>query len=128
MPAITKKKDIAIVIKNADLQLITGVIYSPDVIDSQDDFAKADAILKAAHKYMAESRVVKTMHEGRAQAVDMVESFIAPVDYSLENGSLVKKGSWVGVLKVNDPAIWARVKSGELTGLSMGGQAKRVER
>jgi hypothetical protein len=38
----------------------------------------------------------------------------------------VRKGSWFVVCKINDKKVWKKIKSGELEGISMGGEADRV--
>ncbi|MGL5428854.1 MAG: phage major capsid protein, partial [Cetobacterium sp.] len=39
-----------------------------------------------------------------------------------------KKGTWVATAKVNDDAVWAAIKKGEITGFSMGGTATKIEK
>ena len=57
-------------------------------------------------------------------AGDIVESYIAPVDFDL-NGEQIKKGTWLmGV--VLSPENFEKVQKGELTGFSMGGSGLRV--
>ena len=112
--------------KNDDKRLVTGIVYAPNETDSQGDYAEADEIEKAAHEFLADWRVVKTMHKDDvSRGVQIVESFIAPVDYTLDNGEKVRKGAWVVTLHVDDDGIWDAVKSGEYAGLSMGGRAVR---
>ncbi len=125
MGTITKRTQVEFVSKAEDKRLVTGIVYEPDTIDLQDDYATADEIQEAAHDYMAEAQVVKAMHEGKPLSIDVVESYIAPLHFNLDDGQLVKKGSWVVVLKVNDEEVWKKVKTGEFTGLSMGGHAER---
>lgn len=104
-----------------DRQILYGIVYEPDFVDSQDDFASAEEIEKSAHNFLAKSRKIKVQHDEVAKA-SVVESYIAPVDFSI-GGNPVRKGSWVLVVKVNDADLWAEIKSGKYTGLSMGGTA-----
>ena len=86
-----------LVIKQEDLRLVEGVVYAPDEIDAQGEYAAADEIQKAAHRYLARARRVKEMHRldvSSRGAVEIVESFIAPVEFRLANGELVKPGAW----------------------------------
>jgi Putative phage serine protease XkdF len=113
------------IIKAESQHLIYGVVLEPGLTDSQGDTVTPDEIQKAAHRFLIDSRRHDIQHAEQQSAVDTVESYIAPCDLVIE-GEPVQKGAWVQVLKVNDPAIWHRVQSGELTGLSMGGSATRV--
>jgi len=50
---------------------------------------------------------------------DVVESYIAPQDFTI-NDQTVKKGSWVMSVKVHCPDLWEQIKAGEVTGFSIG--------
>ena len=109
-------------------QLIYGVVLAPDEVDFQEDYMTAQDIETAAHGYLIKSRIVGEQHEKEADA-DIVESYIAPQELKWEglNGiQIVKKGSWVIGVKVNDPAMWQKVLKGEITGFSVGGMGERV--
>ena len=103
-------------------QIVYGVVYEPDVADAQNDEANADEIEKAAHDFLAKSRVMKVMHEGKQAQVEVIESFIAPVNFTLGKQK-VTKGSWVVAVHVSDKKIWKSIVDGELTGFSMAGKA-----
>jgi DNA adenine methylase len=65
------------------------------------------------------------MHKGAINdKVKLLESYLAPADFEL-NGQQVKQGTWMMAVKVLDDALWQAVKSGELTGFSIGGSAVR---
>lgn len=115
------------IIKAADgkKQLLYAVVSEPDTADLHDDIIPADEIEKAAHEYLRAYRVVGLQHEERAPA-EVVESFIAPVDYTADDGTVVKKGSWVMAVKVHSADLWAEIEKGAYTGFSIGGQAERV--
>lgn len=107
-------------------RLVTGIVMEPGTIDSQNDFATAEVIEKAAHDFLAEynkKTQLGLMHEMFGQiGVNLVESYIAPVDFEL-NGVAVKKGTWVMTTKINDDELWDKVQKGEITGYSVGGIA-----
>lgn len=107
--------------KGKDRQILYGIVYEPDFVDSQDDFSSADEIEKAAHNFLVKARKVKVQHDEVAKA-SVVESYIAPADLNV-GGNAVRKGSWVLVIKVNDSELWSEIKEGKYTGLSMGGTA-----
>lgn len=107
-------------------RLVYGVVSEPETADLQDDVLSVDEIEKAAHEYLRAFRVVGDQHETLADA-EVVESFIAPVDYAAEDGTEIKKGSWVIGVKVHSEALWADIQKGAYTGFSIGGQAERVD-
>jgi len=109
---------------NDEEHLVHGIVYEPDVIDSQGDSASPYEIKKAAHRFMLESQNVKIMHKDDANdSVKIVESFISPVSYR-SGTQMIQKGSWVMVMKIVGEDEWKRVQSGELTGYSMSGRAR----
>ncbi len=56
--------------------------------------------------------------------VKILESYLAPAPFEM-SGTQVRKGTWLLAVRVLDDGLWARIKSGELTGLSIGGSAAR---
>jgi len=106
-----------------DEHIVGGVIYEPMVEDADGDFATAEDIRKASYGYMLESRQIKLMHKGLPIRASVIESFIAPVDFE-SGGQIIKAGSWWVSVHVADPNAWAAIKSGEITGFSMGGIAR----
>lgn len=112
--------------KNDEEQIVYGVVMQPGQQhpDSQGDWVDAGEVEKAAHRYLAESRLHDVQHaEEQVEAVP-VESFIAPCDMEYA-GRPVLKGSWVMAVHVADPEVWGQVAKGELTGFSIGGTAER---
>lgn len=109
-----------------DQRLITGVVLIPDTVDAHGDTIPADVIEKAAHNFLAEYNSKTTMglmHTDMNPPIDLVESYIAPIDLVLGSTS-IKAGSWIITARVNDDVIWQKVKDGKLTGFSIGGKAK----
>ncbi len=110
--------------KNTAQRLVYGVVYEPDVVDSQDDSASAEEIEKAAHKFMMHSRNMKIQHKEQAgPRVSIVESYVAHETFKLGD-QIVRKGAWVMAVKIHDDGVWTQVEKGELTGFSMGGRAR----
>jgi hypothetical protein len=105
-------------------RLVYCVVLEPDTVDLQEDVVSVETIEKACHTFLVRSRVVGDQHLTKADA-DVVESYIAPVDFEME-GQLVRKGSWIMAVKVHDEVLWKSVKSGEYSGFSIGGTAIRV--
>lgn len=109
----------------AEQQYILGIVLEPEVVDAQGDIYSADEVKRAAWEYMVNFRNVGLMHRGLVNGkVRLVESYIAPIDMSV-GGSTIKAGTWLMGLHVADDGLWGQVKSGGLTGLSIGGFAKK---
>ncbi|RJQ04430.1 MAG: methyltransferase domain-containing protein [Bacillota bacterium] len=106
-------------------QLVYGVVLEPDTLDTQGDTISADEIERAAHRFLAKSRVVGQGHKRPAKA-EVVESYVAPAEMEI-GGQRVKKGSWIIAVHVLDPELWRAIKAGEYTGFSVGGFGTREE-
>ena len=106
-----------------DEHIVYGIVYEPDTVDAQGDKASAEEIQKAAYHFMENNPTFKVMHKGKAVKVKVLESYIAPTDFSIEKRT-VKKGSWVLVTRINDKKLWKDIKEGKFTGYSMAGYAK----
>lgn len=104
-------------------QVVLGVVLEPETYDAHEDIVGLDEIEATAYDFMRKSRVIGRDHTKRAKA-EVVESYLAPVDFDLD-GELVKKGTWVVGIHVKDPELWQGIKKGDYTGLSMGGFATR---
>lgn len=110
----------------AELRYVLGIVLEPEVVDAQGDVYSADEIRRSAWEYMEHFRNVGLMHKGLVNGkVRLVESYVAPADMRLE-GSVIRKGTWMLGLHVADDELWDQVKSGALTGLSIGGFARRT--
>lgn len=109
----------------AEQRLVYGIVLEPETTDSQGDIYDAAAIESAAHGFMANYQNVGHMHTALVNdGAEVVESYIAPVDFEL-SGQSVKLGTWVLVVHISSDLLWDQVKSGELTGFSIGGYAER---
>jgi len=108
---------------DVDQHIVSGIIYEPNVADAHGDAATAVEIEKAAHFFMETSQQIKVMHQDRPIAAKVIESFIAPADFTL-GGQIVRKGTWFMSVRVRDENAWTAIKDGEIKGFSMGGVAK----
>lgn len=108
-------------------QIVGGIVYEPNVVDTQGDYTDEEEIKKAMYrfmeKYMANDGKLKVMHKGRAYAFPILENF-QPEEDTTKGGKKIKKGAWWLMLKITSKSVWKDIKSGNLTGFSMGGQAK----
>jgi hypothetical protein len=113
----------------ADERYVLGVVLEPLTVedaDAQGDIYDAPTIKRAAHMYMQRYQNVGLQHkEMVSDRVILVESYIAPVQMNL-GGTIIKAGSWMMAVRVDDDEMWAAVKSGAITGFSIGGWATRT--
>lgn len=102
-----------------------GIVLEPDVVDSQMDTYDAATIRAAAHGYMEHFGELGLQHQEKVTGrLKVLESYIAPVDMQIGE-VLVKAGTWLMGIRFVDDDLWAAVKDGSLTGLSIGGSALR---
>lgn len=107
-------------------RLVYGIVLEPETPDSQGDIYSADEIEAAAHGFMADYQNVGHMHTALVNdGVEIVESYLCPGDLEI-GGQPVKAGTWILVVRVTNDQLWEQVKSGALTGFSIGGFAERV--
>jgi hypothetical protein len=107
-----------------DQKIIYGIVYSPDEVDSQGDFASAEDIQKMAYRFMKEA---KTNNVDKQHNFIPGEGFIAESWILQENDPVfpdIAKGSWAVAIKIEKDETWQKIKEGEITGLSMAGDAE----
>lgn len=100
-------------------KLVYGIVYEPGVKDTYGNYASAEEIEKAAHKFLEKYRQIDEEHNYIPGVGTVVESYIAPDDFEV-NGEVIKKGSWVLVTRAS-AEVWEKIQKGEYTGYSMAG-------
>lgn len=122
----TFEKVVKLVTKADDPQkLVYGVVYGPDEEDAHGDYMDAETIEKAAHSFMEEYQQIDKQHDFTTNAGKVVESYVAPVDMTIED-TTITKGTWVLVTKATDE-MWEDIQKGEFTGYSLAGTAEVEE-
>jgi Putative phage serine protease XkdF/ParB-like nuclease domain len=125
-----------------DRQLLFGVASTVQegdylVVDKQGDVITPQALEDAVYEYVLEARAHDKMHTGPTTG-RLVESFVITPEkraalkahgftLSFKNASGAEVSGWLTGYKVDDASTWAKVKSGELPELSIGGSGARVE-
>ena len=115
-------EDLGLVIGYAIVCKENGLPY----YDLQGDHICEDLMLKSVDDFMRNSRVIKDMHEGGAVGT-AVHSFPLTSEIATALGIAPRKTGWLVAVKVDDPALLAKFKSGERTGFSIGGRMIRKE-
>jgi site-specific DNA-adenine methylase len=114
-------------LKTDEERYVLGVVLEPETVDAQHDVYSAAEVRDAAHRFLEQFRNVGLMHQGYVNdKVKILESYLAPTSFELD-GAQVKKGTWLLAVHVLDDELWSLIKAGELTGLSIGGSARREE-
>lgn len=125
-PTFQKEIKVFINKEEAAQQLVYGLVYEPGVEDAHGDFMTAEEIEKAAHGFMKDARNIDKQHDFSAGVGEVVESYIAPADFTLGEQEITK-GSWIMVTKASDE-IWEEIQKGNITGYSMAGTAEIIEK
>jgi len=137
------------IIKTKEEQFVLGIVLEPNDghdgapldPDSQNDIYSKEEIRRSAHKFMANFKHIGLSHRTIINGkVQILETYLAPVDFFVaKNGdafqcsvkgqamSKVRQGTWLLGLKITDSTLWGKIKNDELTGLSIGGSAERVD-
>lgn len=102
---------------------VYGVVYVPEMIDTDGETMTAQDVKKMAHDFLASGRVknIDLQHNGKRTGAEVVESFIARAgdpDYP--------EGAWVLGVRIKDGPLWEAVKRGEINGFSFAGKVNRV--
>lgn len=107
---------------DSDQRLILGVVLEPDAFDLHNDIYSADEIRKACDNFNTHCMRGNVEHLVNTDKLVVTKSFILEVDATIGE-QVVKSGSWLMEMKVNDDVLWDLTKSGDFTGFSIGGKA-----
>lgn len=120
------RTDVTLVQKGEDEQrLLYGIVYEPDTADAHGDMMTEQEIEKMAHDFVTHYRAIDHEHQLKAGVGSVVESYIAPVEFTTDAGFVIKKGTWILVTRASDEA-WELWKNGEIVGYSMFGIARET--
>jgi len=106
-----------------ELKQATFLVLSPDEVDLHGDIYDATEVRKACHNFNTHCRKANLLHLFDTETFSIVESYISPVEMQMGE-TIIKAGSWLSVLQFNDDEIWEGVKSGDYSGVSIGGVAQ----
>ena len=100
--------------------------YDPNTDSDYYVYFSPETVRKASELYLKHNNHHKATHEHneRVSGVLTVESWIiedTKTDKSTLYGFSLPKGTWMVSLKISNDDLWAKIKSGELKGLSIEG-------
>jgi len=122
---INESYDLNEIQKNDEKQFVLGEVLIPDKVDSHKDVLKKEEIEKTAWQFMRNSHAVGYRHTDYAPDSYIVESYIAPIEMELNN-RIIKKGTWMLGVKVENNELWNEIKGNQLKAFSVGGYGRRI--
>jgi hypothetical protein len=105
---------------DAEQGVVYGIVYAPDEVDTQGDFANADEIKRAAYNFMKRSDLsycIDVNHNFNIADAYICESWIVKSKDEFFN----EEGAWAVGIKIEDEELREMIKNGTITGLSMYG-------
>ena len=112
-------------LKTGEERFVLGIVLEPETVDAQNDVYSAAEVREAAHRFLEDYGNIGLMHRGLVNdQVKILESYVAPAEFEV-GATKIKKGTWLLAVHVLDDELWAKVKSGDLGGWSIGGSASR---
>lgn len=107
--------------------IVYGVVYAPDKVDTQGDFAKVEDIKEAAYDFMKQlnGHNVDKNHSFQNEDAYVAESWLTKSGDPLFPDEPV--GTWAVAIQLESDELKKSVASGEIAGLSMAGSAKKTE-
>lgn len=114
-------------IKNESERLVFGEVYVPMRLDSDNEFMRAEEIVKAAHRFMLQNQNDNIDQEHHFEQSDkgdvIVQSYIAKAN----DPDGFHEGAWVAGGYIRDDERWSLIQKGELNGWSMAGRAQKTK-
>lgn len=114
-------------------RIVVSEVLVPYEVDAHGDFEEPEDIEEAAHNFLMKfSDNIGEMHYRWDEVGKPVQSYVTPTDILWGQDSEGKdiispKGTWIMAIKVIEDRTWEKVLNGELTGLSIGYNATRVD-
>ena len=111
---------------NDEQRVALFVVLEPQdedyTLDAHGDTYTAEDIRKACMNFNQNSMKANLFHQVETEDAIIVESYIAPVDFTLD-AQVVKAGTWLQSFYFPETEVgevlWQAVKSGEINGVSI---------
>ena len=96
--------------------------------DLHGDTYTEEEIEKACNNFNTYCNKANIFHAVETESAKIVQSYIAPADFKLDDGREITKGSWLQWYHFPEgnetsDLLWEGVKSGEINGVSIGAKA-----
>jgi hypothetical protein len=112
---------------------LLNVVYPVELRDTQGDIADAEVVKAMAYGFIPNGAAVDLNHDGKPlprEQAHVAENFLVQKTDTRfhgwrddQNKDVDLTGAWATVIKIHDPEIRKRYRSGEWAGVSMGGTA-----
>ncbi|MNF36764.1 hypothetical protein D3C85_607380 [compost metagenome] len=104
------------------------VVLEPDVVDLHGDTYSAEEVEKACNNFNVFCNKANIFHAVETESAKIVQSYISPADFTLDTGVEITKGTWLQWYHFPEgdetsDALWEGVKSGDISGVSIGAKA-----
>jgi hypothetical protein len=119
-------KSFDIIRKDEAKKMVYGIVYAPDQVDAHGDFADAETIEKASQEFM---RSLKIHNIDKQHNLEKQQAFVAE-NWIVRKGDELfpeETGAWAQGIKIEDEELWKACECGEITGLSLYGEAEIEE-
>lgn len=108
------------------------VVLEPDTVDLHGDIYSAEEVEKACINFNTHCNKANLFHQVQIETTKIEQSFISPSDFMLDDGRMIKKGTWLQWFyfpegNVDSDKLWKQVKSGDICGVSIGCRASVEE-
>lgn len=128
---IEKKYEVAFSKRDDEQRIVWGwaSVSTEDgelVVDTQGDTITPVEMEKMANDFMAGVRKAKSMHEG-PQIGEFIHSFPMTNELMKAFGIHSDREGWIVAAKIYDDDVWEEIKTGRMTGFSIGGRAEKRE-
>lgn len=120
----TYKRIVSIEKVNKKLNLVEGVVLTPNKVDRQNDIVLPDEVDAAAIRYAELYGAANEMHVTDRVNVKLVKNFVFPVDTEID-GKLYPAGTWWVGYKIYDETLIEKIDSGKYKAFSIEGSATR---
>lgn len=125
------------ILKSAEEErTVFGVVLEPETVDAHGDVISAEEIRNAAYQYL-EFFQLKGFQHGKSprypafpEGVRLLESYVLDPTF-FPNGFMIgsrhiKPGTWLIRMRVDHDGLWEDIKTGRITGFSIGGFARAM--
>lgn len=103
------------------------VVLEPDTFDQHNDIYSEEEVWKACNNFNTHCSKANLFHRVETEDMQFAQSFIAPSEFSLDDGRVIKKGTWLAWTYFpeteNGEVLWKGVKEGKFNGLSIQARA-----
>lgn len=107
------------------------VVLIPDEVDLHGDTYSAEEVEKACNNFNMHCNKANLFHRVETEEAKIIQSFITPSSFTLDDGREIKKGTWIQWWYFPETEegekIWKAVEDGLINGLSIQGWVSTEE-